>query len=235
MLIPEIVPGGLQDEIQFAMGIALLRIPVLPEQVAPEQQALVRKAGEAASLLSDSHYEKAFPIIETLLKEYPTTPFLHYAYGDALASTSMYDEAQVQLREEARLNPDNALSYIRLASIELQQHHVANALVDAKKAVALASDSSEARYLLGRSFLEGGDIPAAIRELETARQFSPNSPRIHFNLARAYSKAGRSTEAQESRAEFERLNALLPGQQKSYGDRVARSATDEKPRSEVEK
>lgn len=235
LLVPEIAPGGLQDEIQFAMGIALLRIPALPEQVKPEQKELVRKAGEAASFLSDSHYEKAFPIIETLLKEYPTTLFLHYAYGDALAATSMYDEAQVQLREETRLNPDNALSYIRLASIELQQHHSANALADAKKAVALAPESSEARYLLGRSFLDERDIPAAIRELETARRYSPNSPRVHFNLARAYAKAGRASEAQESRAEFERLNALLPGQLKSYGDRVARSVTDEKAGSEAQK
>jgi tetratricopeptide (TPR) repeat protein len=227
LLIPEIGPGALSNEIQFALGIALLRIPVLPEQVEPDQIALVRKAGEAAAFLSESRYDKAFPIIEKLLSEYPSTRFLHYAYGDALAGTSMYDEAQIQLREETRLNPESALPYIRLASIALQQRHSANALSDAKKAVAIAPESSEAHYLLGRSLLEEGDIPAAIRELEIARRYAPNSPKVHFNLARAYSKADRGAEAQQERDEFERLNALLPGQQKSYGDRAARGSPEE--------
>lgn len=227
LLIPESAPGALAEEIQFALGIAVLRIPLLPEQVPADQISLVRKAGEAAGFLSESRYDKAFPILDKLLAEYPNTRFLHYAYGDALAATSMYDEAQVQLREETRLNPESPLPYMRLASIALQQHHSARALEDAKKAVAIAPESSEARYLLGRSYLEEGDIPAAIRELETARRYTPNSPKVHFNLARAYSKADRAAEAQQERTEFERLNALLPGQQKSYGDRLPPRTGDE--------
>jgi len=95
-------------------------------------------------------------------------------------------------------------------------------LADSHRAVAIAPASHEAHYFLGRSFLEEGDIPAAIRELETARRFAPNSPKVHFNLARAYLKADRTADARQERAEFERLNAQLPGQQKSYGDRAAR-------------
>jgi tetratricopeptide (TPR) repeat protein len=227
LLIPAIGAGALSDEIQFAMGIALLRIPALPEQVKPEQGALVRMAGEAAALLSESRYDKAFPIFEKLVNEYPRTPFLHYAYGDALASTSMYDEALTQLREEARLNPASVLPYLRLASIELLLHQNASALAAATKAVEMSPDSSEAHYWLGRSLLEQGDIPGAIHELETARRFSPNSPKVHFNLARAYSRAERAAEAQQERAEFERLNTQLPGQRKSYGDRAARGKADD--------
>src|SRR5260370_34306590 len=54
LLIPEIGPGALSEEIQFAMGIALLRIPALPAQIDPVKRALVRSAGEAAVLLSGS-------------------------------------------------------------------------------------------------------------------------------------------------------------------------------------
>jgi tetratricopeptide (TPR) repeat protein len=227
LLIPAIGAGALSDEIQFAMGIALLRIPALPEDVKPEEVALVRMAGEAAALLSESRYDKAFPIFEKMVSEYPRTPFLHYAYGDALASTSMYDEARTQLREETRLNPASVLPYLRLASIELLLHQNASALAAATKAVEMSPESSEAHYWLGRSLLEQGDIPAAIRELEMARRFSPNSPKVHFNLARAYSRAGRTAEAQQERAEFERLNAQLPGQRNSYGDRAARGMADD--------
>jgi tetratricopeptide (TPR) repeat protein len=227
LLIPEIAPGALSEEIQFAMGIALLRIPALPEQIKPEQNALVRQAGEVAVLFSDSHYDKAFPIMDRLLREYPNTPFLHYAYGDALAATSMYDEAQIQLREETRLNPRSVLPYLRLASIALLQRHSAAALEDSKKAVAMTPDSAEAHYLLGRSLLEEGGVADAIRELEIARQYAPDSPKVHFNLARAYSKANRAAFAEKERAEFERLNALMPGQKKSYGDRAGREPADE--------
>jgi len=102
-------------------------------------------------------------------------------------------------------------------------------LAAATKAVELSPESSEAHYWLGRSLLEKGDIPVAIHELETARRFSPNSPKVHFNLARAYSRAERTAEAQQERAEFERLNTQLPGQQHSYGDRAARGTAEGVP------
>jgi tetratricopeptide (TPR) repeat protein len=235
LLIPETGSGPLSDEIRFAMGISMLRIPVLPEQVAQSHHELVRRAGELAALLSESRYDKAFPIFETLLSDYPNTPFLHYAYGDALAGTSLYDEAQIQLRQEIKLNPSSALPYLRLASIALVLNQSANALADSKQAVAVAPASSEAHYLLGRSHFEEGNIPDAIRELETARRLSPNSPKIHLNLARAYLRAERPIEARQERAEFERLNAQSPGQSTSYGDRATRGGPGETPHQAVSK
>jgi tetratricopeptide (TPR) repeat protein len=227
VLIPVISSGALSDEIQFAMGMALLRIAVLPEEVGARQRELVRKTGEAGELLAESRYDRALPIFEDLVNVYPDTPFLHYAYGDALAATSMYDESLTQLREEVKLNPASVLAYLRQASIDLIQHQSASALAEARKASLIAPDSSEARYLLGRSLLEEGDIPAAIHELETPRRLSPNSPKVPFNLARAYARAGRTAEAQQERSDFERLNAQLPGQPGSYGDRAARGTAGE--------
>jgi tetratricopeptide (TPR) repeat protein len=227
VLIPVIGSGALSDEIQFAMGMALLRIAALPGEVGAKQRELVRKTGEAGELLAESRYDRALPIFEDLVNVYPDTPFLHYAYGDALAATSLYDEALSQLREEVKLNPASVLAYLRQASIDLLQHQSASALAEARKASLIAPDSSEARYLLGRSLLEEGDIPAAIHELETARRLSPDSPKVPFNLARAYARAGRTAEAQQERSEFERLNAQLPGQGGSYGDRAARGTAAE--------
>ena len=227
VLIPAIGPGALSDEIQFAMGMAVLRIPALPEEVGANQRELVQKIGEAGELLSESRYDRALPIFAKIVNVYPGTPFVHYAYGDALAATSMFDEARVQLREEVKLNPVSVLAYLRLASIELQQHQSASALAEARKASVIAPDSSEVHYLLGRSLLDEGDTAAAIHELETARRISPNSPKVRFNLARAYSRVARTDEAQQERDEFERLNAQLPGQRSSYGERAARGTGGE--------
>lgn len=227
LLIPESAPGLLADEIQFAMGLALLRIPVLPEQVEAAQQSLVLSAGEAAMLLSESRYDRAFPILERLLKEYPSARFLHYAYGDALASTSMYEEAKVQLVEETKLNPESVLPYLRLASVELQIRESAEALASAKRAVAMAPESAEAHYLLGRALLDEGETASSIHELEEARRLAPYSAKIHFNLARAYAKADRHQEADQARAAFERINAQRPGQRKYYGERSGGEAATE--------
>jgi tetratricopeptide (TPR) repeat protein len=222
LLVPEIGPGPLSEEIQFAMGIALLRIPSLPEQIESTSRAQVRSAGEAAVLLAGSYYDRAFQIFDKLVSENPKIPFLHYAYGDALASASKYDAAQMQLRDETRLNPTSELAYIRLASIAILLHQSASVLEDSRKAVALAPQSAEAHYVLGRAFLEEGDVPAAIRELEVARGLAPVSPKVHFNLARAYARANRTSEAERERAEFERLKSLTADQPSSYGDRSVR-------------
>jgi predicted Zn-dependent protease len=227
LLMPEVGTGALSEEIQFAMGIALLRMPALPEQIDPAKRNLVSSAGEAAVLLSGSYYDKAFQIFNKLLSENPETLFLHYAYGDALASASKYDAAQVQLRDETRLNPTSELAYIRLASIALTLHQPGSALEDSRKAVELAPESAEAHYELGRAFLEQGDASAAIRELEAARYLSPKSPKVHFNLARAYTRANRTTEAEQERFEFESLKDQA-AQPSSYGDRNVRlNAGDE--------
>ncbi|MGH9511281.1 MAG: tetratricopeptide repeat protein [Terriglobales bacterium] len=235
LLIPEVGPGALSEEIQFAMGIALLRIPALPGQVDPGRRSLVNSAGEAAALLSGSYYNKAFEIFRQLLTQYPDTPFLHYAYGDALASVSSYNEAQIQLKEETELNPTSELAYTRLATIALTLHRAADALEVSRKAVTLAPESAEAHYVLGRAFLEEGDAAGAIRELEAASGLAPNSPKVHFSLARAYAQANRAADADRERTEFERLNGERASQPGFKGNGEARGTIDDAPAPSVAK
>src|SRR5215469_8107815 len=203
-----------------ALGMGLLRVPRLPEDVPPAEQELYARAGQAAGLLADSKYDDAFVILEKLLKEDPNTPFLHYAYGAALASLSQYDEADAQLKEETRISPSSALPYIRLAFIGLKTHRGNDALADAQKAVRLAPESPEAHYVLGRALLGTGDTAQAIQELTTANQMMPNSPEIHYHLARAYNKAKQPDKADQERETFARLNAIAEHQRSMRGSQA---------------
>ncbi len=207
LLIPVVGAGPPSEDVQFVMGISLLRLARLPQQIQPAESSLVRLAGRAAALLSESRYDQAFPIFEQLIREHPETPFLHFAYGSALASSSNYDRARDQLLEETRMNPSSALSYVRLASISLVLHQPEEALQFSRKAVEIAPGSAEPHYVLGRSLLELGDAAAAVAALETSRRLAPGSPEVHFNLARAYTKVHRPEDADVERAEFERLQA----------------------------
>jgi len=212
--------GQLVAQWNIALGMGLLRVSQLPEQVAPAQQGLYTAAGQAASLLANSKYDDAFVILQKLLKEYPSTPFLHYAYGAALASLSQYDEAEAQLRDEIRISPESALPYIRIAFIDLKTHRASDALAAAQRAVQMAPQSPEARYVLGRALLSTGDPEHAIKELQMANEMMPNSPEIHYHLARAYSKAKQPDKADEERETFARLNAIAEKQRSLRGSQA---------------
>ena len=212
--------GPLATQWNMALGMGLLRVPMLPEQVSAAQQPMLVAAGEAASLLANSKYDDAFVVLQKLLKEYPNTPFIHYAYGSALASLSQYDEAEAQLSEEIRISPDSALPYIRIAFIDLKTHRPGDALAAAQRAVQLAPQSAEAHYILGRALLATGDTQQAIKELEIANEMMPNSPEIHFHLARAYSKAKQPEKAEQERETFARLNTIAEQQRSTRGSQA---------------
>jgi len=217
-LAPEARSGPMQQEVRFALGMALLRIPMLPEEVVASTESTVRLAGETAALLSESKYDQAFSDFEQLIKMSPSTPYLHYAYGSALASASRYDEADAQLAQETSITPGSALPWLRRSSIALQLHQSEKATQIAERALQLAPESAEGHYLLGRCRLALARTVDAVKELETARSLAPNSPEVHFSLAQAYAKAGQTELAGHERSEFERLNALMQGQQTRTGN-----------------
>ena len=222
VLAPQVQTKSRQQEIEFALGMSLLRMPLLPEQVKSAQRPLVQTAGQVAVLLENSKYDDALPRLKTMIHQYPEVPFLHYAYGVALASLSQYEAAAEQFREEENISPKSELPYVRLASIALRTFHPADAEQFAARAMQLAPGSAEAHYLSGRACLAQGKHVAAIGELETAARLSPGSPEVHFNLAKAYGKANLPDKEERERSIFTRLNELAQQQRgmrgsQSYG------------------
>jgi tetratricopeptide (TPR) repeat protein len=200
--------GSLQQELQFASGLALLRLRKLPQDVSPDQRELIAHAGEIAQLLYASRYDEADPKFEVLLRQYPRAPFLHYAYGTALLAISQYPEAKAQMHAEIAISPNSELPYVRLASIALRQQQPVDAIEPAEHAIKLAADSAEAHYLLGRAALQLGDGARSVRELEIACRLAPTSPEAHFNLAKAYAKVGQPQKSEQERTRFTELNAV---------------------------
>ncbi len=208
LLTPLAGQPPLASQIQLALGLALLHIPSLPDDLDPPHRALAQSTGEIVERLLASRYPEAFSLFQKLIAAYPTTPWLHYAYGNALDSLSQYDEAKVQMQAELRLSPHSALPWISLASIDVRQHLPADALKAAQTAVIMAPDSAESHYELGRAWLESGDAQKAIAELERANGIKPGNPEIHFVLARAYAKANLSEKAAAERTTFMQLEEM---------------------------
>jgi Flp pilus assembly protein TadD len=212
--------GPLDQKVEYALGLALLRKREIPGQGKQQESDLVRSAGKIAVLLNSSQYDAAFPEFQRLIKENPSVPFLHYAYGTALLAVSQFDEAAAQMQAEISISPKSELPYVRLASIALRQHDFSGAINWSRHAVLLAANSAEAHYLLGRASLESGDDATALRELETASRLSPASPEIHFNLAKAYARAKMPEKAEQERATFSQLNEAAESQRAQHGSQA---------------
>ncbi len=75
--------------------------------------------------------------------------------------------------------------------------------------VQLAPNMFPARNALGRILLETGDVPRATKELEEGVKLAPESPEMHFALARAYARAGRKEDAARERALFTKLDQQM--------------------------
>lgn len=229
-LLPGTRSGTLAREIQIALGMALLRMSLLPDQLDPSKITLVQSAGEIAALLQNSKYDQAYPKFQVLLKEYPSVPFLHYAYGTALAALSQFDEAETQLRAELQISPHSELPFVSLASVALKRYRPAEALPSAQRAVQLAPDSAESHYVLGRAYLELSqnelESERAVREFEQASKLAPGSPEVHFNLAKAYAKAKLPEKAEQERAIFVRLNALAELRRSHSGNQAYSGSHD---------
>jgi tetratricopeptide (TPR) repeat protein len=207
------------EEIEYALGLALLRRQEFPGQETQQHQ-LISGAGKIAALLQESRYDEAFPMFKSLLQQFPAEPFLHYTYGTALLALSEFEEAAAQMNAEIAISPKTELPYVSLASIKVREHKAAEAIPFAQRALTLSPQSAEAHYLLGRASLETGDDATAVRELEVAAKLSPGSPEVHFNLAKAYTRAQRTEEATRERATFARLNELAQVEKSQKGNQI---------------
>jgi predicted Zn-dependent protease len=76
----------------------------------------------------------------------------------------------------------------------------------AEEAVKLHPRLPLSHYILGRLYLESADIPHAIEQLEIAKTYVPDEPKIYFALSRAYAKANRKQDAERAREAFTRLS-----------------------------
>jgi tetratricopeptide (TPR) repeat protein len=190
-----------------AMGIATLRMAMLPVETPPDRREMVLMAGRASYMMATRNTAAAEKAFEALVARYPETPNVHYAFGIFL-SQEQPDRALKEFHRELELQPGHAASLMQLAYEYLRRGDAQAALPWAQQAVTAAPNAFPARKSLGQALLETGDVEGAIRELEIGIKLAPESPGLHFTIARAYQRAGRADDAERARDEFTRLDRL---------------------------
>jgi tetratricopeptide (TPR) repeat protein len=206
MLIAMVKSGQDSKPLVEPIGIGALRLPFLPAEVPADRREMVRQAGEATLALEAQRRDEAGKLFRGLTEQYPNEPGVHFLYGAFLLDEN--PEAGIQeMKKELQVSPSNVSARLRLAEEYTKQQNPDSALPLAQEAVKLDPKRASAHMMLGEVLIAKEDSTGGIRELETAREQAPQTVRIHWDLLRAYTAAGRSEEARREKEEIEKLSS----------------------------
>jgi tetratricopeptide (TPR) repeat protein len=202
--------GGRNEgpKIVEAFGRVLLRLPFLPNELPPDKREQVLIAGRAGLSMAARRLDEARRAFNELLTRYPEAPNVHYAHGVFLLSQDS-DAALEEFRRELKSTPNHTPSMLQMAFEYHKRAEFETALPLAEKAAQLEPKSIPARNVLGRVLLELGQVERSIKELEAGVRLGPESPEMHYALARAYARVGRKEDAARERETFQRLEKQL--------------------------
>jgi len=181
-----------------AIGLAGLRMPLLPKDVPPDQKDLLFKAGEAAYQFMAGKESSATQSFSELFGRFPQARNAHFFYGYLLFATDP-DAALEQFKNELLASPSNTDAEVMTAWALLLQNRAAEALPYAQEAAEKQSSNPTAELVLGRSLLETGDVNGGMEHLQRVLQMDPNNLEAHLALAKAYSKSGHEEDARRER------------------------------------
>jgi tetratricopeptide (TPR) repeat protein len=207
VLIGVLKDGGAGESVIEAAGLAGLRRPIFPEELAPGDKDLIELAGRAVCAMALHDPAESQRAFAELLAAYPNAPNVHYLYGSYL-SASDRDAGLQEYQKELALNPKHTETLATIALEYEARGDLDTAISYARRSVEADGQFFGAHAVLGKLLAGNGQVEQGIKELEIARQQAPDSPQVHFSLATAYSLAGKKQEAAKERAEFARLRKL---------------------------
>jgi tetratricopeptide (TPR) repeat protein len=123
------------------------------------------------------------------------------ALGDVDAAERNWDEAERHYTIATKLEPQLALSWLKLGNTLMRKAQLASAAEAYKKAIERQAELAAAHNGLGAALQAQGDAEGAKRELEQAAKLDPNDPNPLLNLARLYRQQGDATAAASALAQ----------------------------------
>jgi tetratricopeptide (TPR) repeat protein len=186
-------------ELFMAIGLAGLRMPLLPKDVATDQLELFTATGNAAFQFMAGDKSSAGQSFQSLFQRFPAAANAHYLYGYLLFPSDP-NAAIAEFKRELDVDPANQAALVMAAWGLLMRNNPSEALPFAQKAAEKEPGLPTPQLVLGRSLAETGNLNAGIEHLEKALQLQPDNVEIHLALAKAYSRVGRKQDAQRERS-----------------------------------
>ena len=207
-VLSEFAPEGNESpQVIEALGLNLLRKPILPAEIAAADRPVVELAGRAAFAMAARRSAAAQQALDELVTRHPEMANVHYARGVFLLAEAP-DRAIADFRRELAISPAHVSARLQLAFEFLRRGENEAARPLAEEAARLQPHYFTTHLALGQVLFESGELLAAVAEFELAVKLAPESAQAHFVLSRAYARAGRTADAERAREEFVRLDQL---------------------------
>jgi len=205
LLIAIVKSGQNTEQLIEPIGLAALRLPLLPSEIPADRRAMIRAAGEGTLALEAQRQDEAEKKFAGLVASYPDEPGVHFLYGAFLMDLRPEDGIK-EMQRELQVSPFSVPARLRIAEEYIKEERVADALPLAQEAVKIDPKRGVTHMMLGEVLVAKGDIAAGITELEAAREKAPDTVRVRWDLLRAYTSSGRSEDAKREKEEIEKLS-----------------------------
>lgn len=146
------------------------------------------------SLRASGSPPQALSFLEDWSRRHPQAATVKLALGEAQLHAGQLAKARTTYEAYVKQHGDHAIALNNLANVLMKQGD-ANALAMAERAYKLAPNAAPVNDTLGWLLLQKGEAERALRHLREARSRTPNDPEIHYHLAAALHRAGRTAEA----------------------------------------
>ncbi len=172
----------------------------------PKSAAASFYSGQGFAMLED--YERALKEFRKAALLDPKMLQVHYHAGQSLIRLNRPEEAQREFRAELKLNSADVAAKYHLAYVLLEQkQETATALALLRETVAARPQYADARYQLGKTLIDQGEVNEAIEHLEIAARAEPSKDYIHYQLSIAYRRVSRNDDADRELRLYRELKA----------------------------
>ena len=197
--------GENPDLLVEPIGLAALRMPLLPSEIPADRRELIRMAGQGSLTIESEHPDETEQVFSKMAARYTNEPGVHFLYGVFLMDVRP-EEGIREMKREMEISPFHVGARLRIAEEYIKGSKFEDAQLLAEEAIKLEPNNAQAHMILGEILMGKGDAARGVAELETARKQSPDSLRTHWDLLQAYSSAGRREDAKREKEEIEKLN-----------------------------
>jgi tetratricopeptide (TPR) repeat protein len=171
---------------------------------APDSAQAHEMNAEALEL--QGKWDEAEKEYQLILDRDANLPGIHFRLGRLLLSrpnppADTSDKAKEHFKKELEIDPHNAGAEYILGELARQESQWDEAIARFTKVTKLDAGFTDAFLSLGISFVAQGKPVEAIPPLETYVKLQPGNPAGHYQLAMAYSRAGRKEDAKREAAQ----------------------------------
>src|SRR5579875_983596 len=168
---------------QYAAAISVLEDALKTETPeSPEYKESVLLIGQSYFMLSQA--TKAIPWLEKA----PNSNEANYMLGYAYLQANDRRKSEVAFARLFEVKPDSAAGHLLAAQMMLKKDYDAEAVLEAKAALALNANLPEAHFLLGEVAIYRGDLDGGIQELQQELALNPNFSMAWYRLGDAYTR-----------------------------------------------